>query len=59
MTGRFRSGPPVLVATGSDDIAGTTPLGPEQPFYLGSVSKTYTAALVLRLRDLGLLGLVP
>jgi D-alanyl-D-alanine carboxypeptidase len=50
-------GPPIVVASGVADRESGRPLVPEDPFYLGSVSKTYTAATVLRLRDAGRLSL--
>lgn len=50
-------GPPVVVSVGHVDLDGKQRLGPDQPYFLGSVSKTYTAAVVLRLVEEGLLKL--
>ncbi|MFN0178590.1 MAG: serine hydrolase domain-containing protein [Gemmatimonadales bacterium] len=56
--GILESGKPaIVVARGSLDLAGATPIQPNQAFFLGSVSKTYTAAVVLRLAELGRLSL--
>jgi D-alanyl-D-alanine carboxypeptidase len=56
--GILESGQPaIVVGRGSLDLAGATPIEPNQPFFLGSVSKTYTAAVILRLAELGRLSL--
>lgn len=39
------------------DAGGGEPVGPETQFRIGSVTKTFTAALVLQLRDAGMLDL--
>lgn len=50
-------GVPLVAASGTLDLPGTEPMLASQPFYLGSVSKTYTAAVVLKLVELGLVSL--
>ena len=53
---QVRGDDPIVVAVGSADLAGE-PLSPERPFFLGSISKSYTAAVVLRLVETGVVAL--
>lgn len=53
---QVRGHDPIVVAVGSADLAGE-PLSPERPFFLGSISKSYTAAVVLRLVETGAVAL--
>jgi D-alanyl-D-alanine carboxypeptidase len=51
------AGPVTTVSTGYLDLAGTLPIAAGAPYYLGSISKTYTATVVLRLAEEGRLSL--
>ncbi len=53
----FRDGTQWTGASGMADVAGGVPVTPESAFALASVSKTYTAALVLDLAGDGLIDL--
>jgi D-alanyl-D-alanine carboxypeptidase len=50
-------GRPLVVASGYADRDNARPLTPETPYFLGSISKTYTAVAVLRLAEEGRLSL--
>ena len=49
--------PATVVASGLADREQGTPMRPDTPYFLGSISKTYTAATVLRLAEEGRLSL--
>lgn len=49
--------PPLVVASGYVDLAHSEAIQASQPFFLGSVSKTYTAVVTLRLVEERLLSL--
>lgn len=49
--------PATVVAAGHLDLQASRPMPAEQAYYLGSISKTYTAAVVLRLAAQGRLSL--
>ncbi|MGE0554889.1 MAG: serine hydrolase domain-containing protein, partial [Gemmatimonadales bacterium] len=48
---------PTVVATGLANLESATPMLPDQAYFLGSISKVYTAAAVLRLVENGVLAL--
>lgn len=50
-------GRPTIVASGFADREAGTPMGSGAPFFLGSISKTYTAVTALRLAEEGRLSL--
>lgn len=54
---RHADGSTRLVASGLADLASRRPIGTGDAFFLGSVTKTYTAALVVRLAEAGALSL--
>ena len=47
----------IVVADGSEDLLGLTPLDPARPFRVGSLTKMYTGALVMRAVERGELAL--
>lgn len=50
-------GPPLVVASGYADRDTRRPMTPGDPYFLGSITKTYTAVTVLRLAEEGRLSL--
>jgi D-alanyl-D-alanine carboxypeptidase len=50
-------GAPLVAATGYADIKRKTPLQPDTPFFIGSISKNLFATIALQLVEEGLLGL--
>ncbi len=50
-------GPAILLSVGHVDLEGVRRLSSDQPFFLGSVSKIYTAVVLMRLAEQGLLSL--
>ncbi len=58
IVGMWRSGAePLVVASGLADLQSGRPLEADDPYYIGSISKTYTAVVVLRLAEEGKLTL--
>jgi D-alanyl-D-alanine carboxypeptidase len=53
----FPDGKSVVVATGVADVASSRPMSVGDAFFLGSISKTYTATTVLRLVEEGRVSL--
>jgi D-alanyl-D-alanine carboxypeptidase len=51
------NGPPLVVASGYADRDSRRPMAPGDPYFLGSITKTYTAVTVLRLAEEGRLSL--
>ncbi len=49
--------PPIVVASGYADRDARRLMAPQDPYFLGSITKTYTAVTVLRLAEEGLLSL--
>lgn len=50
-------GPAILLSVGHADLEGERRLSSDQPFFLGSASKIYTAAVLMRLAEQGLLSI--
>jgi CubicO group peptidase (beta-lactamase class C family) len=56
-SGSFGDTPGIVVSSGLADRETGRSLGPDDRWFLGSVTKTYTAAMVLRAADSGVLSL--